>query len=235
MGVDMLNKLIPFGDEIWIANGPPVSFMGMPYSVRMAVICLSNGELFVHSPISPEKELMDEVNLLGEVKYLTSPNKIHHLFMGDWKELYPNSRMYSSPGLAKRRPDLMFDRELLDQPEPEWANEIDQLIFAGSWVMQEMIFFHRLSKTLILADLIENFDRNWFTGWRKWAAKFAGILEPDGRAPIDYRFSFLGRKSKARASVERMKTWKPDNIIIAHGACYKGNAGEELERAFRWV
>ncbi len=98
-----------------------------------------------------------------------------------------------------------------------------------------MLFFKKGTTTLILADWIENFDKDWFRCWKRWIAILIGIVEPDGRAPLDYRMSFLGRKSKARASVERIRAWKPRNIIIAHGACYKGNGMEELERAFRWV
>ncbi len=230
-----INALSEFGENIWTAEGPPVSFYGMPYPVRMTVIKLKNGDLFIHSPIAPDEELIKQVQALGRVKFLVSPNKIHHLYIGDWQKLFGQAKMYASPGLRKKRADLEFDADLQDKPELGWAQEIDQLIFDGSRVLREVVFFHHQSKTLILTDLIENFDPDWFGGWKNIMARLAGIVAPDGRAPIDYRLSFFGHKRQARKSVERMKLWQPENIIIAHGACYKDNGMAEMTRAFRWV
>ena len=71
-----------FAQNIWIYNGPPVDFYGLDFPVRMTVIKLKSGDLFVHSPISPTPQMLQEVVSLGEVKYIVSPNKIHHLFHG---------------------------------------------------------------------------------------------------------------------------------------------------------
>ena len=48
------------------------------------------------------KDIKEELNKLGTVKYLISPNSIHHLYMQDWKKEYPNAKIYSSPGLEKK-------------------------------------------------------------------------------------------------------------------------------------
>ncbi|WP_263477948.1 DUF4336 domain-containing protein [Francisella sp. XLW-1] len=129
---------------------------------------------------------MQEVSKLGNIKYLISPNKIHHLFLQDWLELYPNAEVYASPDLREKRKDINFKADLKDSPEPEWQDEIDQLIFKGSRVMQEVVFFHKPSKTLILTDLIENFDENYFTGFKGMIAKLSGIVAPNGKTPIDW-------------------------------------------------
>ena len=100
--------------------------------------------------------------------------------------------------------------------------------------MEEVVFFHRLSKTLILADLIENFPPGHFTGLQKVIARLAGILSPDGKAPVDWRLTFWNR-ARARQCFSRMRAWTPEKIIVAHGGCYQKNAGEELERAFQWL
>ena len=231
----MTTHLKVFAENIWIADGPPVNFYSFAYSVRMTIIKLDDGRLFVHSPINPIEDMMREVDELGEVAFLISPNKIHHLYLGDWHKLYPQAKLYASPGLKRKRSDLDFDFELTDVPDPAWAGQIDQIVFKGSRVMEEVLFFHRRSRTLILADLLENFDPTWFTGWQKWMALAIGIVAPGGKAPLDYRLSFFGGKTKARKSLATVKSWKPENIIIAHGACFKGNGEIELERAFDWI
>ena len=223
-----------FGDGVWIADGPPVSFHGFAYPVRMTVVRLPDGGLFLHSPIAPEEGLREEVAALGDVRCLVSPNKIHHLYLGDWKRVFPQARLYASPGVRRRRRDLAFDADLGDQAEPEWRGVLDQLIFSGSFVMQEVVFFHRLSRTLILADLIENFPAGHFTGVQKFVARLAGILSPDGKAPLDWRITFWNR-ARARQCFRQMRAWQPENIILSHGDCYRENAGDELDRAFRWL
>jgi hypothetical protein len=95
---------------------------------------------------------------LGEVSYLISPNKLHHLFLAEWLEAYPSAKSYAAPGLKEKRPDLRFDGDLREAAEPAWGNEIAQTLFRGSLAMEEALFFHKASHTLLLTDLIENFD-----------------------------------------------------------------------------
>lgn len=46
------------------------------------------------------------------VRFLVSPNRLHHLFLAEWKSAYPQARLYASPGLRKERRDLAIDGEL---------------------------------------------------------------------------------------------------------------------------
>src|SRR5215469_5158890 len=114
----MSEPLLQFGPEIWMADGPVTSFHGFAYSTRMAVIRLSDGSLFVWSPVALSDSLGAAVNALGSVRHIVSPNALHHLFLGDWKSAYPAARLYASPSLCSKRRDLTFDAELGDEPEP---------------------------------------------------------------------------------------------------------------------
>ena len=105
-------KLEQIGEKIWIAEGPTVSFYGFPYPTRMAMVRLDSGDLWVWSPIELDSQLRTEVDDLGPVRHLVSPNKIHHLFLGAWADAWPEARLYASPGLARRRRDLTFHAEL---------------------------------------------------------------------------------------------------------------------------
>lgn len=228
----MLNQL---AENIWVVDGGAVPFFGLPYTTRMTIIRLENNDLFIHSPINPNNELIQEVSKLGNIKYLISPNKIHHLFLQDWLELYPNAEVYASPGLREKRKDINFTADLKDFPKAQWQNEIDQLIFKGSRVMQEVVFFHKPSKTLILTDLIENFDENYFTGFKGLIAKLSGIVAPNGKTPIDWRMSFFFGKKQARECFERILAWQPERIIVAHGKNIETNAVDFLKKSFKWL
>ena len=185
-------QLKEIGKDIWIYDGSAVKFYGLPYSTRMTVIKLSNGGLWIHSPEKLNEDLKKELENLGKVEHLISPNKPHHLFLSEWVAAYPDAKSYASPGLAQKRADIKFTKELSDFPETDWANEIDQIIFQGSPLMEEVVFFHTKSKTLILTDLIENFNPAVFNWWQKPLARIVGILSPDGKTPpgLENEFSF---------------------------------------------
>jgi hypothetical protein len=88
-----------FDQEIWIADGPSVAVAGFHYPTRMAVIRLSNGGLFIWSPIELTTSLQADVDGIGQIRHIAAPNSLHHLFLPEWKRAYPAVQMYAPPGL----------------------------------------------------------------------------------------------------------------------------------------
>ena len=75
---------------------------------------------------------------LGEVIDLLAPNSLHHLFVKDWQQAFPNALSYAAEELAKRRV-LHFDQllfsELADSQhnaKAPWLTELDFCLFQGS-------------------------------------------------------------------------------------------------------
>lgn len=224
-----------FGPGLWVAEGPAVTFLpGFPYPTRMAIIRLADGGLFVWSPIALSPELQAEVEVLGKVRHLVSPNKLHHLFLGEWKAAYPAARLYAPPGLRRRRRNLVFDVDLETLNPLPWAGEIGQIAMRGSFVLTEIVFFHQRSRTAIFADLIQNFSPGWFKGIGGWLARMDGITAPYPGAPREWRCSFFGRKA-ARAALESILAWPIERVLIAHGEPQEANGHEFVARAFAWL
>jgi hypothetical protein len=222
-----------FGSNLWTADGPALSFFGFAYPTRMALIRLSGGGLFVWSPIALSPALKREVDAFGPVRFLISPNRLHHLFLAEWKSAYPQARLYASPGLRRKRTDLAFDGELGDRPEPEWAAEIDQVAMRGSF-MTEIAFFHRPSRTALFTDLIQNFPPDWFKGWRGVVARLDGICAPNPGAPREWRASFFSRRA-ARAALRRILAWPVERVLIAHGDPVTTDGAGFIRSAFQWL
>lgn len=227
-------RLIAFGPEIWVAEGPMVNFLGFRYPTRMAIIRLADDGLFLWSPIALTPGLQATVEALGTVRYLVAPNKLHHLFLADWKTAYPWARMYAAPGLSQHRRDLAFDEKLQERAPAVWAGQIDQLFVQGSFALTEVAFFHRASRTALITDLIQQFPEGWFKGWRGWVAKRAGIVEPRAGAPIDLRATFTNRKA-LRQAVKRMLDWDAERLVMAHGKLVEHDATAFMRAAFAWV
>jgi len=223
-----------FGPSLYVANGPTVSFYGFPYPTRMAVVRLSDGTMWVWSPVALSDELFNSVAAVGPVRHIVSPNKIHNLFLAEWGERWPEARVYAPPGLAQKRPDLHFDAELGDEPDPAWSADIDQVIFRGSLAMEEVAFFHRESRTAVICDLIQRHPEATMTGWKGMLMRLDSLVGERGSTPREWRASFL-RRGKARAARDKVLGWKPERLLIAHGECAQTGATPIIDKALSWI
>ncbi|MFK8185980.1 MAG: DUF4336 domain-containing protein [Phormidesmis sp.] len=238
-----INTLKQVGIDIWLVDGPIVqmSMYGtkVPFPTRMTIVRLSNRDLWCHSPTALTQELKAQIDSLGSVRHLISPNKFHYVHIGTWANAYPEAIAWASPGVrdrtARQKVDVKFDADLDHKPPSQWAEDLNQLVFQGSRFMDEVVFFHRKSSTLILTDLIENFEPDKVSQRFGWLTKVVGIADPDGQTPLDLRMTFFGQKEQARSSLQQMLQWNPEKVLLAHGRWYEENGAAELRRAFRWV
>ena len=229
--------------DIWIADGGVIRMgwlgMTLPFTTRMVVVRLADGGLVLWSPIRPTEGLRAEIEALGPVRQIVSPNRLHYVHMRAWSAAFPEAHVWASPGVRERARahgiHVAFDRDLGDTPPPEWAADLDQTIFRGSAVLPEVVFFHRPTRTLILADLIQNFEPDHVAPRWRWLMRLSGATHPDGKMPVDLRLTFLFGRRAARRSLDRLLAWEPERLILAHGRWYGRGATEELHRAFRWL
>src|SRR5690606_933589 len=115
-----------------------------------------------------------------------------------------------------------------------WDAEVASLPVDGAY-MTEFEFFHRASRTLILTDLIENFEPSRLSWPVRLLARAGGVVDPHGGMPRDMRVTFRSRREELRAAVETMIAWQPERIILAHGRWYERDGAAELRRAFAWL
>jgi hypothetical protein len=226
---------LEIADALWIVEGPILRWVTMPFSTRMTIARLGDGGLFIHSPIPLTDEIRAFVAKLGTPRWIVSPNKLHHLFMRPWRDAYASARMFAPPGLRAKRPDLAFDGDLGDAPDPAWRDEIDQILFPGSRLLEEIVFFHKRSQAAIFGDLIENFDGRMLSPFHRFIARLGGVLAPNGKTPADFRLTFRGDRDQARESVRRILAWQPRAAIMCHGVPVLEDATPFIESAFSWL
>lgn len=235
-----LYVLKQISNNIWIVDGDVVDMnfklFNIPFSTRMTIIRLDNGGLWIHSPIKPNLNLLSEIEQLGEVNHLIAPNVLHYSFIDEWHHLFPTAKVWLADGVEKRASksgiNLSYGESLVI---PSWKDEIDFIVFEGSFYVKEVIFFHKHSSTLILTDLIENIETKKLSFWEKMLFAIGDNQYPSGKTPRDLRLSFIFCKKKARESYQNIKLWNPQNVIISHGPCQAGNAIELLNQAFYWL
>ncbi|MFC3713464.1 DUF4336 domain-containing protein [Sphingoaurantiacus capsulatus] len=226
--------LMPLGKDIWLANGAEAMVAGFRYPTRMAVIRLAGARLLLWSPVRPTPALRAAVEALGEIAHLVAPNSLHHLSIADWQRAYPSARTWAPPGLRRKRPDLTFDADLGDVAPAEWAVEVDQVAVRGNLITTELVFFHRVSRTVLFTDLLQHFDRGWFSGWRAMVARLDLMTAPHPEVPRKFRMAFVDRAA-ARGAIERILAWPIETLVMAHGAPVSPGGRAAVERAFRWL
>jgi len=224
-----------FGPEIWLVSGPMLTAAaGFHYPTRMAVIRLANGDLVLWSPTALSDGLRAAVEALGTVRYLVPPNSLHHTFLGNWQQAYPEAMVLAPPGLREKRGDIRFDADFGDAPIAAWAGEIETVILRGNRITTEVVFFHRRSGTAIFTDLIQSFPAGWFTGWRALVARLDLMVAKEPSVPRKFRVAFTDRRA-AREALKHILAWPTKKVLIAHGPPIIEDGQAFLHRAFRWL
>ena len=225
-----------FAENIWIVDGPNVRDMGFMFTTRMTVVRLCDGSLWVDSPVTVPSETLSRITELGPVRYLVAATPRHVWRLSAGHTLFPDAQLWAPrPTLFTFNKDsLPFTRMLGDEPPQAWKNDFDQLTFKGNPLIEEVLFFHKSSRTVILDDLIQIHPRVKGKHFRNALFKLEGVESPHGGVGLDIRLTFI-RRNLARQSLERLLSWEFDKLIIAHGPCIQKDAKAFVERAFRWL
>ncbi len=218
-----------FADEIWTTTRP-LRFWGLETGTRMTVVRLSDGGLFVHSPVALDSATRTEVDALGPVRAVVASSLYHHLYTGEWIDAYPGAAFFACPGLEKKRPDLRWTGVLGGEPDPLWAADLDQASFTARFE-KEVVFFHRRSRTLLCLDALLNLSRH--PSWRtRLVARLMGNTAP-GAGYLE-RIAVRDHAA-ARKQVDRMLEWDIQAILLAHGEIVRTDGRETLRRAYAWL
>ncbi|MDB4939214.1 MAG: hypothetical protein JWP87_6186 [Labilithrix sp.] len=223
----MLDRI---ANDIWV-EARPLRFLGVETGTRMTIVRLANGGLFVHSPVALDARTRDAVDALGRVDAIVAPSLFHHLYVAEWARTYPAASLSACPGLEKKRKDLRWSAVLTDQPEPAWREEIDQVFFGARTMENEVIFFHRKSKTIVSCDFIFNLASHP-SPLTRTVARVMGQREPG--ATLLERVMIRDRAA-AREQIGRVLAWGGERIVLAHGDIVASNGTDTVRRAYRWL
>ncbi len=225
--------LTSFAEDIWIADGSDLSVLGFTYPTRCAVMRLAGDGLLVWSPIELNDDLKKQLKALGTVTHLVAPNMFHHMFLSEWQFAFPTAQLFGLQALHAKRPDLRFDGVLTDGPDPSWDAQIDQVVIENK-LTDEVVFFHRASKTVIFTDLIQQFPRGFHKGWRSVVARLDLMVGETPNVPRKFRLGFWN-KAKAKTSISKVLDWPVARVLLAHGAPVTINGHAVLKRSFAWL
>ena len=228
--------------NLWVVDQPDFgSGPAKGIGTRMTVIKLAAGGLFLHSPTKLDDETKQALDALGEVRVVVAPSRAHHLFVGDYIKTWPAAKLYGPPGLvgdikdfrarSGARPDLKLDAVLGDEPQSEWAGEIDQHLFKGARWLNEVVFFHRPNRTAIFTDLVFNVPADF-----KDARIFYTLVGGRGHfGPHRLVRMMIRDRKAARESVAKILEWDFDRVIVTHGDVLESGGKAKFAAAFSYL
>lgn len=186
----------------------------------------------MNSPVVASPDEMQRVAQVGPLKHLVAPTPLHLWRLHDWARTFPDAQVWLPPPV--RRANSVKGQVLGDEPPSAWASDMDQMVFRGSAMLNEVYFLHRKTRTLIFGDFIQYYVPLPRRPLRNALMNWAGVLYGDA-VPIDIRLSCAPNKAQARASLERLLSWDFEKVILAHGECVTHDAKAFVRRAFRWL
>ncbi len=218
--------------DVWTVEGQA---MRMPGGVVMplvsTVLRLADRSLLLYSPGKLDDEQLSEIAAQGEVAHIVAPNLYHHLYLKRALERWPSAKLHAPPGLAAKRADLEIDNEL---GTASIDDSVDVQVIGGAPKINEAILFHKPSGAMLVADFMFNVT----TPENLRTRAVLSMMGVGGRELKQSRmWSFLTKdKAAARASIDRVLSWKISTIVPVHGeavAITPSELAPKLTRAYK--
>jgi hypothetical protein len=217
-------------DDLWTADTEMrMPLMHLP--LRMTVIRIGDA-LWVHSPIALDDALAREIDALGRVAWLVGPNAFHHLKLRPYHERWPDAELWCPPALAAKRTDLAFRGQLCADMPAAWQGHLEAVRLEGAPKLDEVVFFHAPSKSLVCTDLVFNIQSP--RGWAVWPLlKMMGTYK---RFAMSNFWKVLAKdRAKLGECVERVLAWDIERVVVAHGEIVEDDARRRLANAVAWM
>jgi Domain of unknown function (DUF4336) len=223
--------LRPVTEDVY-ALEVPFRTGGLELGGRMTVIRLPGGGLWIHSPVRLEAAVRAAVEALGPVRFLVAPNLMHHLHLKDWAAAFPEARVVALPGLRRKQPELRIDVELGDTPDAGYGEVITQQRVRGIPRVEEFLFLHRPSRTLLVTDLAFHIRESpsWLTRTYLRLCGTYGKL-----APTILLKSLVKDRAALRTSLDAVLSLDFERVVVCHGEVLERGGREALRSGFAWL
>lgn len=218
-------------ENVWTLRSPMRFPLIGDIGTRMTIIRLRDNSLMLISPVKFGEELKREIQALGTVRYLIGPNSQHHLFLAHARSAFPQAKVYGPASLQEKRKDLPFADYLNEHKTYPWSEELSLLHFPGRAQIDEYVFFHHASKTLVVTDLVFNLKKGQSVV-SKCALKMNGAIG-FGMTRIG-KYIFKDR-TMLKKQLARLLAWAPERIVVTHGEVVSSEGKSRLESSFQWL
>jgi len=226
---EVLSEIVP--GKLWAAQRAFV-WNGIDVGGKMAVVRCEDGGLWVHSPVALDADLKAELAAIGDVAHIVSPNFEHVKYAPEWIKAFPDANAYGCPGLQADKPDIAYTATIGSTIPETWPSEIEACFldfesnpFTGKPFFNEVVFFHRLTKTFMVTDAFWNYPQDnvpastvfWKKGMDKVYLPFYRKLMLKGKEEAFYR------------AMDTIREWPFERVLPCHGTVIETGARAAFE------
>jgi hypothetical protein len=215
-------------ENVWTLQHP-LRVLGIDVRRTTTLIRLCEGRLIIHStaPFTPKD--VEQIRALGEPAWLIDATAAHDTCAAKARAIFPDIP-YLVPETFSKRVELRAE-PLCGLPSA-WRGEIEMLKVGGMPRIQEHVFLHVPSRTLIVADLLVNISAA-YPAWMQWFAH--AVMQWDGGVGMDPLFRWMIEDRAAfRKSIAEILKWDFGRLIVGHAGVVdrdvKERVAEVLER-----
>ena len=214
-------------EDLWTVD-TPFKFFGISFGNRMTVMRVGV-DLILHSPVAYSEALANEISALGEVRYLVSPNNFHHLHINGWRDTFPDAKVIGPQSQSKIKLDDSLTPELIGTLEQQCLEQIKIIEIQGMPKLNEYVFIHEPSQTLILTDLAFNIYEP-LNVISRFTFKAYGVYQTFG--PTRLIHMLIKEPQAFQQSLEEINQTNFDRIIISHGKVIESGGKDIFNQAF---
>lgn len=201
---------------------------------RMTIIRLQSGGLVIHNAIRLQEKDYAKLEDLGPISVIVVPNHFHSSEAHFYKQRYPRARLLVAKSIAPQISEKCpVDGLLPDAWDESLRREIDCMEFTGTRIVNESVFLHRSSKTLILTDLAFNMQCEVYGGARAFF-KLNLIYKRFGPSRI-FRYVFVNNRQKAKEAFRKIQGWDFERVIVNHGDIISADGKRLLRDGFEQI
>jgi hypothetical protein len=198
-------------ENIWTMRYP-LPVLGNDFGRTVTVVRLSSGKLVIHSTAPFTAQDIQSIRQLGEPGWLLDATLFHESFAKEGCRAFERVPYLAPPGF----PNVSdVQTRALFPPPVEWNGELEVVPFTGMPKVQEHVFYHRPSRTLIVCDCLFN-----FRGRGSWPMRFVlrNVMRLTNGVGMSAFFRFMIRDRNAfKESVRSILAWDFERIIVGHG------------------
>jgi hypothetical protein len=183
----------------------------------MTILRTRGHELVIHNPIRLEESAYSRLETLGLVAHIVAPNRFHNSDGAFYRTRFPLARFYPPGSINLSWPHAL-------------RREVDAIQVDGLRLLNEAVFFHAISKTLIVTDLVFNMQVN-LRGTERFLYRTNRIYQRFGPSRL-FRYGFVKNKTDFARSLDKILRWDFDRVIMNHGAILERDGPARLRAAF---
>ncbi|MDB4970428.1 MAG: hypothetical protein JWN44_6117 [Myxococcales bacterium] len=206
----------------------PLRVGGLALGGRSTVVRRGDGSVALISPGPLSDDDVAALAALGPVRALVAPNLMHHMHLAAARQHFLAAKLYAPAALARKQPTLTID----GPPEAVTGSDLHAIAIGGMPKLQETVFVHGPSRTLVVTDLVFNvrMPAPWFT--RLFMRVNGGF---DRFGPTRICRSLAKDRAAVRRSVDAVLTSDFDRVIVAHGRILESGGHAALRSGFDWL